>query len=367
MTISAWLAQAKEGDAKAIAALLNQSLKPKGIQARAERDSYCLNLWITGKALPPQPQLVDYLRRAIERLQIDSVGILRIEAQSTADPSQSWTTEMTLLAGLVQPEPGSTEPIISEPRISGKTAFSVQSPENRLPKGDPLNTSASKIGTPEPRHPDRYSSGANLPESDLPEPPEPNESELAQERNLPPDIARAYQELDLSPGTPLAEIESTYFKTKAALLRQGNRAALEPLKWAFTTLKDYLETQARLPKPDPAETDSPEVDPQTQGGGALPDVDPVLALQALLKEQNLPGQVVRQGNQVHIRWRASQVTNPKQITKQLYVLLTQQDLLAMGLEDVPTLVVAVLDDQNHVVWRQVLTMPKRPWWKKTQT
>ncbi|MFH7245376.1 MAG: hypothetical protein ACHWZW_21265 [Spirulina sp.] len=347
MTISEWLAQAKEGDAKAIAALLNQSLKPKGIQVRAERDSYCLNLWMTGNALPPQPQLVDYLRRAIERLQLDSVGILRIEAHSTADPSQSWTTEMALLAGRVQPESGIAKPITSEPQTSG-------------------------IGPSEPSPSDRHSSEAS--EMAEPKMPEPNAPELAPASDLEPgtdslpaDIARAYQELGLSPGAPLAEIESTYFKTKAALLRQGNRAALEPLKWAFTTLKDYTKTQASLPKPDPAETDNPEVDPQTHGGGAVPGVDPVLTLQALLKEQDLPGQVVRQGNQVHIRWRASQVTNPKQITKQLYVLLTQQDLLAMGLGDVPSLVVAVLDDQNQVVWRQVLTMPKRPWWKKTPT
>ncbi len=361
MTISAWLAQAKEGDAEAIAALLNQSLKPKGVQVRAERDSYCLNLWITGSTLPPQAQLVDYLRRTIERLQLDSIGILRIEAEATADPSQSWTTEMALLAGLVQPEP----------RTSGGTASTVQTPADRLPDSHPLEINASGIGTTEPSHLGRHPSESQSPPPNVAALGPWEMGSLHAANTLPPKVARAYQELSLSPGASLTEIESTYFKTKAALIRQGNRASLEPLKWAFETLKDYLERQAHLPNPDLAETSIPEFDPTLLSGspapprgdnaalGLAPDVVPILALQTLLQERSLPAQVSQQGDQLHIRWRAARVTNPKQATAQLYALLTQQDLVAMGLGDVTTLVVASLNGQNQAVWRQTLAMPQR--------
>jgi hypothetical protein len=92
---------------------------------------------------------------------------------------------------------------------------------------------------------------------------------------LPPKVARAYQELQLRPDASLADIESAYFKTKAALLRQGRRDEVEPLKWAFNTLKTYLETP--LPAPTMAEdpaSGSPQAF-QDSAGGAGADPFPV--------------------------------------------------------------------------------------------
>ncbi|MFQ4135629.1 hypothetical protein PGN35_004855 [Nodosilinea sp. PGN35] len=60
----------------------------------------------------------------------------------------------------------------------------------------------------------------------------------------PPAMLRAYRELGLPEGSSLAEIEAVYFRRRAELLKKGDRAALEPLKWAFTTLKTPLEQTA---------------------------------------------------------------------------------------------------------------------------
>lgn len=347
MTLSKWLDQAKDGDAGAIAALLNQSLQPQGITVRAERESYCLNLWVSGATLPPQDPLVDHLRRAIERLQVDSIGILRIEAEADAAPA--WTVEMALLAGVVQ---GGDRG--EEPGIGGEKAG---------------------IG------------------------------------DLPSGVVRAYRELRLSPGASLADIEAVYFKTKAALLRQGRRADLEPLKWAFDTLRDYLETQSHSPVPlRPTDTtdDSPPgltadlggiglngvgLDGMALGGGdgaafsgapplevpptatqrpgqggpwldaatdPVPDLDPAQGLQAMLQDRGLPAQVFLRADQLYIRWPAVRVANPKQASAQIYTLLAQKDLVALGLGEVSTLVVAALNSRNQVVWRQSLAMPQRP-------
>ena len=362
MTLSAWQEQAKDGDAEAIAALLNQSLQAQGIEIRAERDSYCLNLWLTGATLPPQARLVDYLRRAIERLQIDCIGILHIEAEATADPRQSWTTEMALLAGLVQTE-------VREDQETGD-----REPGNRV-----QGTAGHALGVSTPGVVD----------------PREAETGIAETETLPPNVARAYRELRLTPEASLQDIERTYFKTKAALLRQGKRADLEPLKWAFGTLKDYLE---HPPQPDlPPQSQPPELGEEDlapfaelpplgspipgateqAGNGSKPaptfapwpsihppaaDVnpDPALALQTLLQDRGLPAQVAQRADQLHIRWPAVRVANPKQATAQIYTLLTQQDLVALGLGDVSTLVVAALNSQNRAVWRQTLAMPQRP-------
>ncbi len=367
MTLSVWQEQAKEGDAEAIAALLNQSLTAHGITVRAERESYCLNLWLTGATLPPQPRLVDYLRRVIERLQIDSIGILHIEAEATTDPSQSWTTEMALLAGVAYTETNRSEDVgaldsrASEARASEARASEFRATDSRTT--EPLVPEASGIG---------------------------EASGIADPRALPPKVARAYQELNLTPDASLADIERSYFKTKAALLRQGKRADLEPLKWAFTTLKDYLDypPQPDPPPPSPSLGDlaaleewSPSLpagatgqpihdsgpDPTFVSHSSShplaedPSPDPALALQTLLRNRGLPAQVALRADQLHIRWPAVRVTNPKQATAQIYALLLQQDWGDLGLgDDVTTLVVAALDSQNRAVWRQTLTLPQRP-------
>ncbi|NJL48658.1 MAG: hypothetical protein HC929_15725 [Leptolyngbyaceae cyanobacterium SM2_5_2] len=93
-----WLDQAREGDARAIAALLNQSLKPKGITVRAERQGYCLYLWLSGPTCPDQDVLVAYLRRRVEQWQVASIGILHIQAEPTDGTAPGWQVELSLLA-----------------------------------------------------------------------------------------------------------------------------------------------------------------------------------------------------------------------------------------------------------------------------
>jgi hypothetical protein len=173
------LEQAKDGDAAAIAALLTHALRSKGVTVRGDRDSYCLHLWFTGKTAPPQAATVAYARRALEKLQAPTIGILQIYGQQAGESQPVWTEAVSLLA-------------------LGR--------DNSLATSDELG--------------------------------------LGAETSLSASVLRAYQQLGLTPGESLTQVEAVYFKQRATLLRQGDRAALEPLKWAFSTLKNHLEQSA---------------------------------------------------------------------------------------------------------------------------
>ncbi len=192
------LEQAKDGDAGAIAALLNSSLSPKGIAVRAERESYSLSLWFTGSPAPPQAATVAYARRAIERLQVPSIGILQLYGEQTGFAQPAWSEEISLLSlgsdATIKDEPYAREALTPNTEVDPTApAFA--------PSG--LVHGSTSVG-----------------------------------------VVRAYEELGLSVGASLAQVEAVYFKRRAELLSKGDRAALEPLKWAFGTLKTHLEQSA---------------------------------------------------------------------------------------------------------------------------
>ncbi len=196
--------QAKDGDAAAIAALLNSSLKPKGITVRGERESYTLHLWFNASPAPPQLATVAYARRVLERLQVPTLGILHLYGTQTGFAQPAWSEEIALLSiASTSAPPEAVSPAQNSPDLAAADA----SPMQEFP---PLES----VDGP-----------------------------------LPVTVARAYQELGLPLGSSLAQVEAIYFKRRAELLKKGDRASLEPLKWAFTTLKTHLEQPAAEAEP----------------------------------------------------------------------------------------------------------------------
>ncbi|MBD2106881.1 hypothetical protein [Nodosilinea sp. FACHB-13] len=211
MTTPSLLEQAKDGDAAAIAALLTHALKPRGITVRGDRHSYCLQLWFSGSPAPPQSTTVAYVRRTMAKLQPSVIGIVQLHGTQTGETQPVWTEEIALLS-LFSKAPLSDESQACETLTS---------------------TNGGRAATPAP--------------------PEP----VA--------VVRAYKELGLSLGDPLPQIEAVYFKRRAELLYRGDRAALEPLKWAFTTLKTHLE-QSVVAEVAPTSTTLLEADLPTNPG-----------------------------------------------------------------------------------------------------
>ncbi|MBD1872812.1 hypothetical protein H6F75_04905 [Nodosilinea sp. FACHB-131] len=208
MTTPSLLEQAKDGDAAAIAALLTHALKPKGITVRGDRQSYCLQLWFSGSPAPPQAATVAYVRRTMEKLQPSVIGIVQLYGTQTGSASPVWSEEFSLLSL-------SSEASLSDESQSYETLTST--------------TDGGRAASPAPQ-PSSFTAAP-----------------------VPVAVVRAYEELGLSLGDPLPQVESVYFKRRAELLRRGDRAALEPLKWAFTTLKTHLE-QSAVAEVDPAST-----------------------------------------------------------------------------------------------------------------
>ncbi|MBW4463098.1 MAG: hypothetical protein KME47_23095 [Nodosilinea sp. WJT8-NPBG4] len=297
------LEQAKDGDAAAIATLMNQALQPKGITVRCDRQDDCLQLWLTGQTLPPQTATVSYVRRGLERLQVTSITVLQIYAEQSDQRELGWGVEVDFNATTDEVRP-----------LTLESEFDHQSEASE----------------------------------DLTEPvagPEP----LA-----PGTIAHAYALLGLDQGDSLKKVEDAYFKLKAQTLREGDRAKVEDLKQAFRQLKEYLENPPRRQAEGAsAQTETPVLASQDES------LAPVERVGALLKERGVSAQVSTVGNQLQIAWLAVRVINPEDAAQQVHALLTPQTLASMGLSEIDTLVFSGLSRDDSVVWQQTVPLAKR--------
>ncbi len=301
MSSPSLLEQAKTGDTAAIVALMNQAFQAKGIEVQGDRQGDCLQLWLTSATLPLQGPTVTYVRRGLERLQIQPIATLQLYAQQADSPAGSWGVEVALDSPTAEVKP---------------LALAQPAPPDTAPSpGAAVAATPDQEATPAAVDP----------------------------------IAQAYALLELEPGTTVKQVEGSYFKLKAQALRQGQRAHVEELKRAFHQLKDYLENppakvEAPTPAPSPAEVIQ-----------ALP---PIERLEALLKQRGLSAQVSIQDTQLHIAWLAVRVVNAEDAARQVHTFLKSQNLAALGLEVIETLVISSLSRDQAVVWQQ--SLPLRP-------
>jgi hypothetical protein len=71
------VATAKQGNPKAIAALMSHSLKPKGIEVKAFAKGDRLNIFLESAEIPPQQALVSFTKKGIEGLAIQTIKAVR--------------------------------------------------------------------------------------------------------------------------------------------------------------------------------------------------------------------------------------------------------------------------------------------------
>ena len=297
MSSPSQLEKAKGGDAAAIADLINQALRSKGITVRGDRQGDCLRLWLTGSALPPQAPSVAYVRQGIERLQVANVAVLHIYGEQADQPKPGWGVEVVL--------------------------------------GVP-NAAVTPLDLEDLENPD----AEDEIDRDI-------EAFLAPESAASGTTDHAYMLLELEPESSLQAVEGSYFKLKAQALREGDRPRVETLKQAFYLLKDHIEN------PPPVKV---EPSPQAAAAAAMAALTPVERVQSLLKRQRLSAQVAIQNEQLQISWLAVRVVNPEEAAEQIHALLLSQDLVALGLGEVKTLVISALSRDRAVVWQQVLSL-----------
>jgi hypothetical protein len=119
MTEPNLLKLAKKGNAKALTAILNQSLQPQNITAKVNRKDDYLQILLESVQTPDQEAMVSFIRKGLIKLEIESIQTVKVYGRKTGEESPAWSKKIELVS---PPEtPSSTEPIDSENLSSYQT------------------------------------------------------------------------------------------------------------------------------------------------------------------------------------------------------------------------------------------------------
>ncbi|MEH1783202.1 MAG: hypothetical protein V7K67_21790 [Nostoc sp.] len=120
---------AKQGDADAIASLMNRHLHPKGITAKVAFNDACLEVIIESDQVPNQQILVAFIRKGLTALGAASVEIVKVYGQQTGKDFPDWSKEFDLgitedeIEALENEQPSSNpQPLTICINLSGDTA-----------------------------------------------------------------------------------------------------------------------------------------------------------------------------------------------------------------------------------------------------
>jgi hypothetical protein len=190
MTADSILQRAKAGEADAIASLLAQALAQQGVTTVVgERQAYCLELLVEGRPLPDQNVVVAVIRQGLQRLRVDSIGVVQIRCTLTGQPAIGWDEEFALLGTL------------GDHVATTDTSSSART--NPVAKGKKFSAPNNVV------------------------------SQVA--------LDQAYMALGLETGATIQDVDEAYFRLRAELLRQGRRDAVAEFKQAHGLLKQHLQ------------------------------------------------------------------------------------------------------------------------------
>jgi hypothetical protein len=92
---------AKQGNAKALAAMLNQSLQPKSITAKVGRKDDCLQILLESAQTPDQEAIVSFIRNGLIKLEVESIKTVKVYGRQTGEESPAWSQQFEIVS---QPE-----------------------------------------------------------------------------------------------------------------------------------------------------------------------------------------------------------------------------------------------------------------------
>ena len=88
---------AKQGNPNAIAALMNQSLQPKGITAKVALKDGCLQVMLESTQVPSQTSLVAFIKKGVTSLGILSVERVKVYGKQSGEEFPAWNQEFELV------------------------------------------------------------------------------------------------------------------------------------------------------------------------------------------------------------------------------------------------------------------------------
>lgn len=97
MSESNLLTLAKQGNANAIAAMLNKSLQPKGIMAKAGVKDNCLQILLESEQIPNQKAMVSYIRKGLINIGVESIKTVKVYGRQKGVESPAWHQQFELV------------------------------------------------------------------------------------------------------------------------------------------------------------------------------------------------------------------------------------------------------------------------------
>lgn len=140
-------ALAKQGNPRAIAALMNHSLQSRQITVKAGLKNDCLTIFASATQVPDRAFMVNFVRQGMQRLSPKLVNRAIVQGHAIGQSQPAWRAVVNLAPQESAESPfGSPPPLYYANRHSGKTARSKrQRPSRPLPKSARRLLSAVKL------------------------------------------------------------------------------------------------------------------------------------------------------------------------------------------------------------------------------
>jgi hypothetical protein len=87
---------AKQGNAQAIATLINRQLQPKGITAKAAAKDTCLQVMLESVQVPNQQAFVEFIYEGITSLGAESIKSVKIYGRQAGEEFPAWSQKLDL-------------------------------------------------------------------------------------------------------------------------------------------------------------------------------------------------------------------------------------------------------------------------------
>lgn len=174
MTQTELLELAKQGRPTAIAALINRSLEPKGITAKAALKGRCLQITLAAPKVPNQKVLAGFIYQGVMKLAPEAIASLKVLGLQNGQKAPAWSQEFKLSQKAEFSEELSAIAPVEAPvsRKAGSRNFPTSTPSPSVKKGKkPGRTPQSRKGE-RPKTPPQLADNSEIVADSSEQPPE---------------------------------------------------------------------------------------------------------------------------------------------------------------------------------------------------
>jgi poly-gamma-glutamate capsule biosynthesis protein CapA/YwtB (metallophosphatase superfamily) len=144
---------AQQGDANAIATLINQALHSQGVQAKATRRDRHLYILLESDQLPNQSSCIRVIQNGMLRLETSAITLITVQGQKSSQPSLNWTHTIALQTSVASAKTClptiEKESSFTEVKSSSTPSHSIHTPSHSP-------TKAKKPSPPPPPQPAQF-------------------------------------------------------------------------------------------------------------------------------------------------------------------------------------------------------------------